>query len=88
MSPFVALVIGVFIGAVIGGVLIAMLVQADEGNPDTGRMNAIVLFGWHVSNNGGRWGILVPVNGVLTMLGESHSSLRGAVDAALEKPRG
>ena len=88
MNPYLYLILGIFIGTFVGIVIMSLMIRSRPDDPDTERMNAIVLFGWHISHNNGRWGVLKPVNGVLTLIGQTHSSLRGAVDAALEDMHG
>lgn len=79
--------LGLMVGA-FAGIVTAALVAAPGNNIDTQRLDHLSLFNLQLSNINGRWAVLQNVNGMLTMVGDSHGSAREAIDAAMEVRRG
>ena len=57
--------------------VISMLLYQD---PDSARIQKIELNKWQIGCYNGKWAVLTNVNGGLRILGQSHDTLREAID--------
>lgn len=67
--------IGLFLGVL--GMLLLI-----RSKPDTVRLDTLESLEWSLHCAEGRWAILQKVNGEMRMAGQSHETIRGAMDAA------
>lgn len=83
MSEFGFLVIGLILGIVIAFVLTAKA-HRNLISDDMNRISAMEVFGWTVAQTNGRWAVLHVSGDEMKVLGTTESTLRQAIDAAVE----
>lgn len=81
-----ALIVGVIGGIAVG---FGLTVKAHRSilADDIARLSSIELFGWTVAQSNGRWAVLKDTNSEMKVIGSTQTTLRQAIDAAVQIER-
>ena len=79
-------IVGLAFGVALGLVITANLARS-VATEDMDRLTSLELFGWTTAHTNSRWAVLRQVNGEMKVIGTTHSSLRQAIDVAVEVER-